>query len=159
MLDDDCDLKDIFDDTVDFPNIYLTQLVLAFWCGLVILYTEMIRLHRKLQSLRSDSEAVQDSTLLVNQSDIEQLEKAGNHFAAKICQAIPACYTDATGNLGIQIALSPLWSAQQFYEGRSLQKYAWCQMVLKSFRKRGFGMGASIMNLSHKQYADIGNEK
>lgn len=177
LLDEDSDLIGTFPEAVLFSNPYTTQLMLLYWCASVILYPSMAQMQHKLRSLealekplssldlndtsrdrRLHSTTVGSSPRRSRARELKEIESTGDYFATKVCQSMAFCAKHTTGALGFQAALSRLWAAQQFFDGRSNRKFRWCQMALKNFKKQGFGLGTAIGELSHKQYADIGKE-
>jgi hypothetical protein len=86
---------------------------------------------------------------------LKDVEAVADSLAAKVCQTIEFCERPSAGAPEFQMVLPPLWAAQQFFDGRSPQKFRWCQMVIKTLEKKGFLSGSIIESCSHQKYADI----
>ena len=153
LLEGNPELVGTFSGSVRFLNGYIFELVLLYWFGSLLLYTSMARAYKQLQLSMGDSSPNNMITDRLN--TLKEVEAVADSLAEKVCQTIEFCERPSVGAPGFQIVLPPLWAAQQFYDGRSSQKFRWCQMVVKALEKKGFLSGSVIASCSHQKYADI----
>lgn len=157
-LDPDSDLNDLFPESVVFQTPYIAQLLMLYWYGEVLVHSVPAHVYRYLSkqapnspgSAQTAMEAV--SRYLKDDETIDNSEATGDYFASKICQAMAGCGRNSLQGYGFQIALVPLWAAQEFYLTRSPRKYTWCRTVLTNFSTRGFVVAQNLGSLSLRQY-------
>ncbi|CRG89704.1 Nitrate transporter [Talaromyces islandicus] len=157
-LEPGSDLQDVFPESVKFQSAYIAQMLLLYWYGEVVVHSVMSHMHRhireKLQNTTIKSEdTVADSQQQQRPHDtIADVETVGDYFASKVCQAMAGCGRNPLQGYGFQIAMVPLWAAQQFFLTRSTRKYIWCQTVLVNFGTKGFVLAQSLGSLPLRQY-------
>ncbi|KAH8698432.1 hypothetical protein BGW36DRAFT_145775 [Talaromyces proteolyticus] len=154
-LDPDSDLQDVFPESVTFQNAYIAQILLLYWYGEVVVHSIMSHMHRFTQKNTQNVDNTATATppeQQVTGDVIRDVDTVGEHFASKICQAMAGCGRNCLQGYGFQIALVPLWAAQQFFFQRSPRKYKWCQTVLVNFSTKGFVLAQSLGRLALRQY-------
>jgi hypothetical protein len=152
-LDPESDLNDLFPESVTFQTPYIADILMLYWYGEVLVHSVMSHVHQYLwdraQNNRTSSQATQQ---LVDEEIILNTETVGEYFASKICQAMAGCGRNSLQGYGFQIALVPLWAAQEYYFSRSPQKYMWCRTVLTNFSTKGFVLAQNLGSLPMRQY-------
>lgn len=135
----------VFSGSIIFLNGYIFELLLLYWYGSLLLYTAMAQVYRQ----------VQHNEIGYRYHTLNDVERLADNFATKICQAVEFCEKPSVGPPGFQIILPGLWAAQQFFDGRSPQKFRWCREIIKALEKKGFLSGSVIAHVSHQNYADM----
>lgn len=170
-LDPDSDLNDLFPDSVTFQTPYIAQILLLYWYGEVVVHSVMSHVHQYMGSEQTPKSEISEATTTTTTSTdnltasqqqqvttmmddemIANIETVGEYFASKICQAMAGCGRNSLQGYGFQVALVPLWAAQDFYRLRSPRKYMWCRTVLTNFSKRGFVLASNLGSLPLRQY-------
>lgn len=155
-LDPDSDLQSVFPESVTFQNAYIAQMLLLYWYGEVVVHSVMSHMLKYIKENTTDAVVKSEDSAASQQDNspdaIDDVEAVGDYFASKICQAMAGCGRNSLQGYGFQIALVPLWAAQQFFLTRSTRKYTWCQTVLVNFSTKGFFLAQSLGSLPLRQY-------
>lgn len=180
FLEPGSDLNSVFPSSVKFHSPYVAQMLLLYWYGEVVVHSAMSTAHRYLLATNSGAAAPESSgtspsasaspstTVSVTTDKMAEarqqmnigegetlanIETIGEYFAAKICQAMAGCgSSNQLQGYGFQIAIVPLWAAQQYYYLRSPRKYMWCRNVLTNFGRKGFLVAQELGTISLRQY-------
>lgn len=157
-LEPGSDLQDVFPESVTFQNAYIAQILLLYWYGEVVVHSVMSHMHRHIQERLQNAVVESEDAIAKLQEPesphdtIADVEAVGDYFASKVCQAMAGCGRNCLQGYGFQIAMVPLWAAQQFFLTRSTRKYIWCQTVLMNFSTKGFVLAQSLGSLPLRQY-------
>lgn len=156
-LEPGSDLQDVFPESITFQNTYIAQILLLYWYGEVVVHSVMSHMHRHIREKLQNAAVKSDDSVAAAQQEnfqdsIADVEAVGDYFASKVCQAMAGCGRNSLQGYGFQIAMVPLWAAQQFFLTRSTRKYIWCQTVLVNFSTKGFVLAQSLGSLPLRQY-------
>lgn len=154
-LEENPELQATFPQVITFKDTYIAQIMLLYWFGQVVIHTATTRLCGIKENHRASINAkfVFQRHKKVHNEAMKDAEKMGGYYATKICQSIASL----RGGYGFQIAMVPLWVAQQFFDvSGDTKKFLWCQEVLKGFGKvGGFVLAAALGRLTPKQYPGL----
>lgn len=154
-LEENQELQAVFPQVITFKDTYIAQIMLLYWFGQVIIHTTTMKLYR----IREDHKASVNAKLAPqnqtkgHKETMQDAEKMAEYYATKICQSVASL----RGGYGFQIAMVPVWAAQQYFDASGDEKkFLWCQEVLKGFGKvGGFVLAAALGILTPKQYPGL----
>ncbi|KAH8700107.1 hypothetical protein BGW36DRAFT_292557 [Talaromyces proteolyticus] len=158
-LDNNTKLHAVFPQVITFRDAYIAQIMLLYWFGETIIHTAMTKLYKIKENYKGvmNKNVIPTSYRSAHQDNMENASKIGDYYATKICQSVASL----RGGYGFQIAMVPLWAAQQFFFlCGDLVKFHWCQAVLKGFGKvGGFVLAAALGILTPNQYPGLESSK
>ncbi|CRG92419.1 hypothetical protein PISL3812_09478 [Talaromyces islandicus] len=154
-LEGNTELHAVFPQVISFKDTYIAQVMLLYWFGQVIVHTATTKLYgiREKHKASINAKYVPQNYKKVHNETMQDAEKMGEYYATKICQSIASL----KGGYGFQIAMVPVWAAQQFFHvSGDAKKFLWCREVLKGFGKvGGFVLAAALGILTPKQYPGL----
>ncbi|THC89009.1 hypothetical protein EYZ11_011550 [Aspergillus tanneri] len=150
-----------------FSQQHLFELLMLYWLGCVVLYTFGAEVPWQMEvnlpgpTLLSEAVKVPNAdttltALLIEKGGIggaEESEQLAAHFAHRVCQSVAFCMRPGFAMAGLQILMTPVWAAKQFFLHRTPGKVKWCQMALDEMGSRGVKLAKVIRNISQDQYA------
>lgn len=145
----------VFPQVLSFHDLYVAQVMIMYWFGQLVAHTSMLQIHATKQKTqtRLKTKAFPSRYDGIQRITIENVQKAGDYYASKICQST----AKLKGGYGFQIVMVPLWAAQVFYDiCQDSSKFHWCQTVLRSFGTScGFPTAEALGFLRPSQYPGL----
>jgi hypothetical protein len=147
-------LSQIFSHSLRFDTLLAAQSILNYWIAIIIMTSCIDRCRRvadfynldssEYSSLAGDILAFNDEERTLNSSTNWNLSSLCDILADNICQSIPYCLSEETGQLGTHGALAPLWAARfhfsRNHDDDSRRKHAWCTTQGKKMQRVALGL-------------------
>ncbi|XHG06066.1 hypothetical protein AWENTII_009276 [Aspergillus wentii] len=148
-------LCSLFPGMVDFPTESVMEMLLVYWFGSLMLYTNMINVYEKMEYLKTTRihENNDDENIAFVFSEeppievFDGMEQVAAWHARLTCQAVSVCLEPRRGVLSLQMLLSPLWAAKDYYRTRNKECYEWCNQVFVQISQKGYGFGQVAANM------------